>query len=350
MDRHSIVKRTEKLGSLAREWLQASVRLGRVGELRLSSAGVLLLGIAFPLIVGRFQVSLMTKFLIFAMFALSLDVLWGYSGILSLGHAGFFGLGAYSAALAFIHLDGPGATYAGLLAGMLVPAAVAAFLGYLLFYGEVGGMYFTVITLVVSIVLNQAVITFIDVTGGLNGLYPIPALRIYVPGVIDYQLTDDVALYYAILICLTLLFVLCGKIVESGFGRLLRAIRGNETRVKYFGYNLANGKIAVFALSCALAGFAGGLYAGSIGFISPDLLGIAMTTEVIVWVAVGGRGTLTGAVLGTLLVNLIALFLSGQLVNLWYLIMGAFLVAIVMFSPRGIMGYLSESADDAASD
>jgi ABC-type branched-subunit amino acid transport system permease subunit len=105
---------------------------------------------------------------------------------------------------------------------------------------------------------------------------------------------------------------------------------------------LANGKIAVFCLSCGLAGLAGGLYAPAIGFISPDLLGIAMTTEVLVWVAVGGKGTLTGAILGALLVNLIAFFLSGQLVNLWYLIMGILLVAIVIFRPKGIMGYLRE--------
>ena len=214
-------------------------------------------------------------------------------------------------------------------------------MGYLLFYGRVGGMYFVIITLVVSTVLQQMAISFIDYTGGLNGLYPIPLLDIYVPGLVDFKITGEMPLYYCMLICLVIVFLFCRKIVNSGFGRLMGAIKGNETRTEYFGYSLANSKVAIFSLSCALAGLAGSLYAGAIGFISPDILGITMTTEVLVWVAVGGRGTLTGAVLGALLVNVIALFLSGQVVSVWYLIMGSFLVAIVMFRPKGIMGDLA---------
>lgn len=342
MNLHSVTRSIQKLASSVPKLTQASVGIGRLGRIRLVTLLVLPLAVAFPLMVGRFQVSLMVKFLIFAMFALSLDLLWGYGGILSLGHAGFFGLGAYATALVLIHYGGPGATYLGLLAGVIVPALLAAFLGYFLFYGRVGGMYFAIITLVVSTVLNQMVITFIEFTGGLNGLYPIPPLTIYIPGLLDLEITGEAPLYYSMLICLVLFFLFCRKIVNSGFGRLTRAIKDNETRVEYFGYNLANGKIAVLCLSCALAGLAGGLYAPAIGFISPDLLGIAMTTEVLVWVAVGGKGTLTGAIVGALLVNLIAFFLSGQLVNLWYLIMGMFLVAIVLFRPKGIMGYLRE--------
>lgn len=335
----SIIDGIRSLGLRDSESPSIRFRMGGLAHPMVVTGAVLLLGLGFPLVGGRFQVILMTKFLIFAILALSFDVLWGYTGILSLGHAGFFGLGGYCTALTLIHLDGSGAPYAAIGAGILAPAALAAVLGYVLFYGEVGGMGFAVITLVVSIVLSQMAITFIAVTGGLNGLYPIPPLSLYVPGVITVYLTDPIALYYVILISLTLLFALCRWLVSSRFGRLLIAIKGNETRVKYFGYDLANSKIAVFSLSCGLAGLAGGLYAGSVGFISPDLMSIIMTTEILVWVAVGGRGTLSGAVLGTLLVNVVAMFLSGQVVNLWYLMMGALLVAIVMFSPKGIVGY-----------
>jgi urea transport system permease protein len=324
-----------------RKLMQASVGVGGLGRVRLVTVVIVVLAVLFPLMTGQFQVGLMVKFLIFAMFALSLDLMWGYSGILTLGHAGFFGLGAYAMALVLIHFARPGATYLGLLAAVILPALLAASMGYFLFYGKVGGMYFVIITLVVSTVLQQMAINFIGLTGGLNGLYPIPPLDIYIPGLADFEITGEIPLYYCMLVCLVVVFLLCWKIVNSGFGRLMEAIKGNETRTEYFGYNLANSKIAIFSLSCALAGMAGGLYAGAIGFISPDLLGIAMTTEVIVWVAVGGRGTLTGAILGTLLVNIVAFFLSGQVVTVWYLIMGSFLVAIVMFRPKGVMGYLS---------
>jgi urea ABC transporter permease protein UrtC len=342
MKRQSVIRSIRGPADTLLRLLQTSVGLGRLGSVRLGTVLVLALGVAFPFLVGSFQVSLMVKFLVFAMFALSLDVLWGYGGILSLGHAGFFGLGAYSMALVLIHFQGPGATIVGLLAAVLVPALLAAFLGYFLFYGRVGGMYFAVITLVVSIILNQLVITFIKYTGGLNGLYPIPPLAITIPGLFHWEITGENTLYFSTLVAVILFFLLCSWIVRSGFGRLIRAIKDNETRVEYFGYDLARGKMVLFALCCGLAGLAGGLYAPSIGFISPDLLGIAMTTEVIVWVAVGGKGTLTGAVLGALLVNMIGFFLSGWMVSVWYLIMGAFLVAIVLFRPKGIMGYVSE--------
>ncbi len=338
----SIIEGLRRLGSRDQGSRWTPFDLGRLARPEVAAAAVLLLGVGFPIVSGRFQVVLMTKFFIFAILALSLDVLWGYAGILSLGHAGFFGLGGYCAALTLIHLDGPGATYVAIAIGILVPAILAAVVGYVLFYGNVGGMGFAVITLVVAIVLSQMAITFIGVTGGLNGLYPIPPLSLHVPGVITVYLNNPIAQYYFILMCLALLFALCRWFVSSRFGRLLIAIRGNETRVEYFGYALATSKIAVFSLSCGLAGLAGALYAGSVGFISPDLMSIVMTTEILVWVAVGGRGTLSGAVLGTLLVNVAAMFLSGQVVNLWYLLMGALLVAVVMFSPKGIVGYFSK--------
>jgi urea transport system permease protein len=342
MTRQSFVDALRGWAQSVRRLTQTTVSVGRWGQLRLATVLVLVLAAAFPFIVGPFQVSLMVKFLIFAMFALSLDVLWGYGGVLSLGHAGFFGLGAYSMALVLINFQSPASSWVGLVASVAVPALLAAFLGYFLFYGRVGGMYFAVITLVVSIILNQMVITFIEFTGGLNGLYPIPRLAVTIPGLVDWQISGEKTLYFTTLVALILFFLFCRRLVRSGFGRLTRAIQDNETRVEYFGYDLAKGKLALFALCCGLAGLAGGLYAPTIGFISPDLLGIAMTTEVIVWVAVGGKGTLSGAVLGALLVNMIGFFLSGQLVSVWYLIMGAFLVAIVLFRPRGIMGYLGE--------
>jgi len=342
MKRQSFVRSIRGSADTLLKLAQTPVGLGGLGRIHLGTVLVLALGVAFPFLVGPFEVSLMVKFLVFAMFALSLDLLWGYGGVLSLGHAGFFGLGAYSMALVLINFPGPGSTLLGLLAAVLIPALLAAFLGYFLFYGRVGGMYFAVITLVVSIILNQMVITFIKYTGGLNGLYPIPRLAVRIPGLFDWEIAGEKTLYFSMLVALVLFFVLCRWIVRSGFGRLIRSLKDNETRVEYFGYDLAKGKLVLFALCCGLAGLAGGLYAPSIGFISPDLLGIAMTTEVIVWVAVGGKGTLTGAVLGALLVNMIGFFLSGWLVSVWYLIMGAFLVAIVLFRPKGIMGYLGE--------
>lgn len=321
--------------------MKQSVRAARLGRVPISAIVILVLAVVFPIVASRFQVGLMMKFFIFAIFALSLDVMWGYSGILSFGQAGFFGLGAYAMGLVLMHLTSPGATYVGAIAAIAIPALVAAFMSYVLFYGKVSGMYFGVITLIVSLVLQQMAISFIELTGGLNGLYPIPHLDIYIPGLINFEIVGEARLYYFMLVCLAAIFCFCRKVVNSSFGRLIKAIAGNETRIEYFGYNLANTKIAIFSLSAALAGLAGGLYAGAMGFVSPDLLGLNMTTEVIVWVAVGGRGTLSGAVLGALLVNIVALFLSGKMVTVWYLIMGLFLLGVVVFRPKGIMGYLA---------
>lgn len=329
------------LASSMRRLTKASVRAGRLGRIPIVAMVILVLAVVFPLLGSRFQVGLMMKFFIFAIFSLSLDVMWGYSGILSFGHAGFFGLGAYAMGLVLMHLTSPGATYLGAIAAIAVPTLVAVFMSYILFYGRVSGMYFGVITLIVSLVLQQMAISFIGLTGGLNGLYPIPPLDIYIPGLVDFGITGETSLYYFMLVCLAAIFLFCRKVMSTSFGRLIKAIEGNETRTEYFGYNLANSKIAIFSLSAALAGLAGGLYAGAMGFVSPDLLGLNMTTEVIVWVAVGGRGTLSGAILGALLVNIIALFLSGKMVTVWYLIMGLFLLGVVLSRPKGIMGYLA---------
>jgi len=301
---------------------------------------VLLVVLLIPLVASGFQVGFLAKYFVFAIFALSLGLMWGYAGILSFGHAGLFGLGAYAMGLLMRHLTIPGSTYVSLLAAIVVPAVLAALMGYFLFYGKVSGVFFSIVTMVMSLILYQVVVSSIQVTGGLNGLYPIPPLKLDLPGLAGWQATTPHTQYYAVLAILVLVFFLCRKTVASSFGRLMRAIEGNEGRTEYFGYNLANAKIAIFTLSAAIAGLAGGLYASTIGFVSPDLLGLVMSTEVIVWVAVGGRGTLIGPIVGAILMNVFALFLSGMLVTVWYLIIGVFLVIVVLFRPKGIMGYV----------
>ena len=300
---------------------------------------LLLLFALFPAVAGDYQTNLLAKFLAFGILALSLDLIWGYAGVVNFGHAIFFGLGAYSTGLVLKHVDLPGATYLAFLAAIVVPLLAGLFLGAFLFYGRVGGVYFGVVTLALTGVVQQLIVASPGLTGGMNGLYGYGAPTIGIPGLWEVELYEADAAYYTILLAAAGCAWLARWLVRSDFGRIIQGIRENEQRVEYLGYDVPLLKLAVFAISCAMAGFAGALYV-PVGFISPDLAGLGMSAAVLVWVAVGGRGTLAGAFVGALLVNYLQTFLSDALVVLWLLIVGVFFVAVVLFWPGGLVGLL----------
>jgi urea ABC transporter permease protein UrtC len=295
--------------------------------------------LTFPAFSSSYATNLLAKFLTYSILALSLDLLWGYAGILSFAQAVFFGLGAYGLALTLQHLGHiPGATYIGLLLAIGLPSLLALFIGYAMFFRRVGGVYFAIVTFALGAILQSVTIVWIEFTGGLNGLYGFDDPRVGIPGIWEFEISSaNLSAYYVIVAAVLFVYYLTHRLVQSPFGHTLRAINDNEDRVETFGYNVPTVKLVIFTLSCAIAGLSGALYV-PVGFVSAEVMGILFSTAVIVWVAVGGRSTLYGAVLGALIVNYLQVFMSDLLVFYWFLIIGLFFIVVVLVWPDGIMG------------
>ncbi len=291
----------------------------------------------FPAFANDYETSILAKFIAFAIFALSLDLIWGYAGVVNFGHAIFFGLGAYGMGITLRFVDLPGATYLAVLAAILLPMLWGALLGYFLFFGRVSGVFFGVVTLALTGVVQSIIIVSIDITGGMNGLYDYPIPLLGIPGLWEVEWFGADVPYYVALVGALGCWWLARWIVNSDLGRALRGIRENEDRVEFLGYNVPLLKLVIFAISCGMAGFSGTLYV-PVGFISPELTGLALSASVLVWVAVGGRGTLVGALIGALVVNYLQTLLSDAMVVLWLLIVGLFFILVVLFWPGGLVG------------
>ena len=298
-----------------------------------------LVALGLPLIAGTYYTELVSQALIFGIFAMSLDLMWGYAGVLNFGHAAYFGLGGYLVALLAREVRSVDPGYLGYVLAVLVPVALAGALGYFLFYSHVTGVYFTIITLVVTMIF-QLIVSDWYWLGGMNGLLGVPgfALRLW-PGT-SWELGSETQVYYALLVVSALCYLFCRFVVRSPFGLVIAAIKDNPERTEFFGYDTAYLTTIMFMISAGLAGFSGALYAHFSGFVSPPLFGLNFSTDVIVWVAVGGRGTLVGAFVGAVLVNLLKAIISDFLEVLWLLIVGVFFIVTVFFFPDGIVGTL----------
>lgn len=316
------------------------VLVGRRWSTLVRYGAPLLLLLLFPLVSSGYQVNLLSKFLVYGLLALSLDLLWGYAGILSFAQAVFFGLGAYALALVLLHWgDLPGATYIGLFLAVALPALLALVLGYAMFFGRVGGVYFAIVTFAVGAIFQSITIVWIEFTGGLNGLYGYPNPALGIPGLWEIEVAGTFLPYYLIVAVLFGSYIFVRRLVNSPFGRALQAINHNEERLEFLGYNVPGIKLIVFVISCGLAGLSGALYV-PVGFVTAEIMGLLFSTAVIVWVAVGGRGTLYGAIIGALLVNYLQVFMSDVLVFYWLLFIGLFFIVVVLFWPEGIVGLI----------
>lgn len=313
---------------------------GGKGSSRLvSGAGfalVVLTLAVLPAVTGQHLTGLVGRFLVFALVAVSLDLLWGYAGQLSLGHAAFFGLGAYAASLVLMGGGGPGRSAAAIALAVLVPAGAALVMGYLLFSGGVGGVYFAIVTLLVSLLLEQLAITWSGFTGGINGLFGMAPLDL---GVLT--ISSLTSAYYLVLVVVAAAFLATRWLTRTPFGRALTAIRSHEHRAHSLGLSVVTIKTAVFTISCGLAGLAGLLYVPLERFVYPTQLGLIASTSVVVWVVIGGRGTLVGPVIGAVVVEYLASALSGALQGYWTLVIGIFLVVVVVLRPGGLHSLLT---------
>ncbi|KQO58233.1 MULTISPECIES: urea ABC transporter [unclassified Methylobacterium] len=300
-----------------------------------------MLGLLFgaPHILDTFGLVQATGFAALAMFALSQGFIWGYGGVMSFGQAAFLGLGGYAYAVSMINM---GDSTLPILIAILVPTLFAGLLGYFMFYGRISDAYIGVITLTVSVILFQLVNTTSGSQyrigeaelGGFNGIPAIPALNKL--GDAGNPLDND-GIWYAAMGALILVYALLRWVLASRFGRVVVAIRENETRAQLIGYDPRLYKLLAFMISGAVAGLAGCLYANWGGFISPTVFGLSMSAQVIIFVLVGGLGTLVGPMLGAVLIQWLIIEAGSQNVVDSNLGLGIVLVAFVLLIPQGLL-------------
>jgi urea transport system permease protein len=327
-----------------------------------------LLAIAMPLLLSAMQIGFRLKFLgrflSLAIVALGIDLIWGYTGLLSLGHGIFFALGGYSLAMHLKVQKGELPDFMSqygvqqlpwfwepyksfpftLVALVVLPMLVAGLLGYLIFRNRIRGVYFSILTQAALLVFYFFFKGPIELFNGTNGLKTDSDTLF---GAVVSSQGVQLVFYEITILCLIGGYVLCRWLTSGRFGRILIAIRDDENRLRFSGYNPTGFKVLVFAISGALAGIAGALYSIQTGIVTPDnTMEVAFSIEMVIWVAVGGRGTLVGAILGAVLVSLARTLLSEKFPDFWLFFQGGLFLLVVTVLPDGIVGWLREGGWD----
>ena len=303
-------------------------------RLRLAAlgAGALVL-LLLPYFLPSYFLGLATKMLIFALFAMSLDLLLGYTGLASLGHAAYFGVAAYTVGLLALKADA--SLWLALPAGLLAAGVTAAFFGLLALRAR--GSYFLMITLALAQVLWAIAFSWRSMTGGDDGLPNIPRPELPLP----WPLADSTPFYYFVLLVAGAAAVLLARIVRSPFGYALRGIRESESRMLALGYNVWRYKYLAFVLAGLFAGLAGCLYAYYNRFVSPEYIHVVRSAEVLLMVILGGAGTLVGPAIGAGVIVLLENVISAH-TQRWLMVLGAVYVVVTLFAPRGLMGLVQD--------
>ncbi|MEL6266801.1 MAG: branched-chain amino acid ABC transporter permease, partial [Pseudomonadota bacterium] len=279
-----------------------------------------------PFFLDTYTTNIMIRALFLASLAMTVDVLWGYTGILTFGQSAFFGIGAYACALTFTHYGfGPGWAIGALVAGMAAAALVGLAIGWLAFYHGASPLYASIITLALPIVVVQVIFAGGRFTGSSSGLSAFPT----------YYWSFETWFYIAG-VYLIATATLAWLFVKSDFGRLLVAIRENEDRCAYLGIPVSGIKIALMTVAGAIGAGAGFGYAAFTNVVAPELGGFLLGTELLIWTALGGRATLLGPIFGTIGIDVTASYLSGELPFLWTLMVGIAFVAVIVLLPQGL--------------
>jgi len=294
-----------------------------------------LLGALLLPVVGGYITGVFVQIFLFAIFAISVDLIWGYGDILSFGHAAFFGTGAYVMGIVTMTYEFSGVSYAGILLAVLASGLLALIIATPLFYRGIKDEYIAIITLAVAIIVDRLV-SYLDITGGSNGLIGVPAIEVGIPMVAMIPVTGT-AFYYFSLATLLVIIYLSLRLVSSPFGTALVAIRENTTKARALGYDIEKHKTIIFVVSGALAGFAGAMLVTYLKFATPSLTGFILSTQVLLWVIIGGRGTIIGAVIGTFVLRFLENMVSGAFLSSWTLIYGLILVIMILLVPGGLI-------------
>lgn len=316
-----------------------------------------------PLHLPTYMVTLLGKYLCFAMLALALDLIWGYCGILSLGHGAFFALGGYAMGMYLMRQIGDRGVYGNpvlpdfmvflnwqelpwfwhgfdqfgfaVLMVLLVPGVLAFLFGWLAFRSRVTGVYFSIITQALTYALMLAFFRNDMGFGGNNGLTDFK-------DILGFDLQSNVTrvvLFVSTVVFLLLAYLVCQYITTSKLGRVLISVRDAESRTRFIGYRVEHYKLFVFVVSAVIAGIAGALYVPQIGIINPSEFNPLNSIEIVIWVAIGGRGTLYGAIIGAVLVNYAkTFFTSGMFAEFWLFLLGALFVVTTIYLPKGVVG------------
>ncbi len=288
---------------------------------------------AVPFFAGLFYQTFLTEVLVWALFAISFDLIFGYTGLLSFGQALFFGLGGYAVAISILKL-GLG-TGAGLLLSVAVPAVFAAFVGF--FSVRLTGIHFVIITIIFALIGSTVGETWTSLTGGADGLvFMPPPLDL---GVAKLDLMDIRTTYYLVLAVVALSYLFLRRVVASPLGKVFVAIRENEDRARLIGYDVRRYKLLAFVIAGGLSGLAGGLYSLSLKYASATFLHWSISGHAVVYTIVGGGGTLVGPILGAGLIMSLEHYLV-KLLTATDLVVGAVLVSTMLLAPKGIVGFL----------
>ncbi len=325
-----------------------------------------------PLHMSTYSVTLLGKFLCYALLALSLDMIWGYCGILSLGHGVFFALGGYCMGMYLMRQIGTRGVYGNpdlpdfmvflnwnelpwywygfehfpfaLLMMMLVPGLLALVFGWLAFRSRVTGVYLSILTQALTFALMLAFFRNEMGFGGNNGLTDFK-------DILGFPIATDgtrVALFLATVIILATAYIACRFIVTSRLGRVVTAIRDAESRARFCGYKVESYKLWLFVFSAMLAGLAGALFVPQVGIINPGEFAPLNSIEQVIWVAVGGRGTLYGAITGAFAVNYTKTWFTSAYPEAWLFALGTLFVLVTVLLPKGLIGLLRRSEDKEA--
>jgi urea transport system permease protein len=315
--------------------------------------------------VPDFVISIAGKYLSYAILALSIDLVWGYVGILTLGHGAFFALGGYAMGMYLMREIGARGVYANpilpdfmvfigwnklpwywygfdhfwfaLLLVALVPGVLAFVFGWFAFRSRVSGVYLSIITQALTYALMLAFFRNDMGFGGNNGMTDFKDIL----GVPLHRESTSVGLMLLTAVALSAAFLLARWMTRSRFGKVLVAVRDAEARTRFLGYRPESYKLVVWTVSAVLAGIGGALYVPQVGIINPSEFAPGNSIEAVIWVAVGGRGTLAGAILGAVLVNLGKTWLTSALPEIWLFAIGGLFIAVTLFLPRGIVGLLA---------
>jgi urea transport system permease protein len=325
--------------------------------------------VVLPLLLDNFRLNLVGKYLTYAFAAVGLVLCWGYTGILSLGQGVFFGLGGYCMAM-FLKLEASSVANTKiqstpgipdfmdwnqitalpffwvpfkslpftLIAIVAVPMLMAFIVSVAMFKRRVGGVYFAIITQALAAVMTILIVGQQGYTGGINGITDLRTL-------LGWDIRTDHAKFVLYFVCSGLLLasmLLARAVIKSKLGRILVAVRDKEDRVRFSGYDVANFKIFVFCLASGIAAIGGAMFTLQVGFMSPSFVGIVPSIDMVIFCAVGGRHSLVGAVIGTLLVNWGKTLFSESFPELWLFAMGGLFIAIVLAFPRGLAGLMTD--------
>jgi len=296
---------------------------------------VLAIFLLLPVVLQDYLTVFMTRVLILCLFALSFDLVWGYAGIMSFGQAVFFGGAGYGVALLGRDL-GISSMLLVVPAGVLIGFALALLIGGFLLLGRNPSsvIFVSLGTLTASYAFDRLARGWYYL-GGQNGIPSIPQMTIG-----SYELGEGPVFYYLALAILFAVYLGCRFLVRSQFGLALAGLRENEQRIAFFGYKVQHLKAIVFSLGGAIAGLAGSLYAFHEGFVWPNMLGVVMSTQVVLYVLFGGSGTLIGAVIGTVVIEIVSFWLSNSYQDIWPIILGALMLLVILFRPAGLISLI----------